>query len=92
MRELSLDLISPLAHAERGAQLAYSHADAYAICQALIAVGVIADFRAPDILRLGFSPLFLNFSDMDQAVQNLEQVMAQKLYRQPQFSRQNSVT
>ncbi|MEE4288910.1 MAG: kynureninase, partial [Erythrobacter sp.] len=51
-RGLALDLVSPALSAERGSQLSFRHAQAYAICQALIARGVIGDFRAPDVLRL----------------------------------------
>ena len=53
-----LQRITPYNEAERGSQLAYRHPQAYALCQALIKQGVIADFRAPDILRLGFTPLY----------------------------------
>jgi kynureninase len=88
----SMKLISPLAHGERGAQLAYSHADAYAICQALISVGVIADFRAPDILRLGFSPLYLGFQQVDEAVSKLEHIVANEVHRQRRFNRRQKVT
>ncbi len=88
----ALELVSPLAHAERGAQLAFSHPDAYAICQALVAAGVIADFRAPDILRLGFSPLYLRFQEVDEAVNKLEHIVANAVHRQRQFSRRQQVT
>jgi kynureninase len=84
--------LSPTAHVERGSQLSYSHPRAYAICQALIAMGVIADFRAPDILRLGFSPLYLSFSDLDRAVEALESVMRDKSYLDEQYQQRNAVT
>jgi len=84
--------LSPIAHAERGSQLSYSHPHAYAICQALIAMGVIADFRAPDILRLGFSPLYLSFSDLDRALEALESVMRDKSYLDEQYQQRNAVT
>ncbi len=84
--------LSPTAHAERGSQLSYSHPHAYAICQALIAMGVIADFRAPDILRLGFSPLYLSFSDLDRALEALESVMRDESYLDKQYQQRNAVT
>ena len=59
---------------------------------ALIAMGVIADFRAPDILRLGFSPLYLSFSDLDRALEALESVMRDKSYLDQQYQQRNTVT
>ena len=88
----SMNLLSPLDHGKRGAQLAYSHPQAYAVCQALISVGVIADFRAPNILRFGFSPLFLSFQDMERAVLHLEEVLETALYQRPEFSQRKDVT
>lgn len=87
-----LHLVTPLAHDQRGAQLAYTHPQAYAICQALIAAGVIADFRAPDILRFGFSPLYLRFSDIAEAVTRLAQVVQQGDYRSAAFNQRKTVT
>ncbi|MDM7861068.1 kynureninase [Alteromonas sp. ASW11-36] len=75
-----------------GAQLALRHENAYAICQAWIASGVIADFRAPDILRVGFSPLFLSFSDLVSAVEKLSAIMEAAEYLQPQFNEVHTVT
>lgn len=76
----------------RGSQLAFRHHEAYAICQAWIAQGVIADFRAPDILRIGFAPLYLSFSDITEAVSRLAEVMRQKAYLQPEFQQRQAVT
>lgn len=77
---------------ERGSQISYAHPSAYAICQALIDQGVIADFRAPDILRIGFSPLFLTFTDMVKAAQILANIMFTKAYLAPEFNVKNRVT
>ena len=88
----SLKLITPLDHANRGAQLAYSHPQAYAICQALISVGVIAVVRAPDIIRFGFSPLFLCFQDVETAVCKLEAVLVSALHKKSMFSQRKEVT
>ncbi|MDX1537860.1 kynureninase [Arsukibacterium sp.] len=87
-----LQLLTPLKPAERGSQLAYRHPDAYALCQALIAHGVVADFRAPDILRLGFTPLYLRYVDIWQAVTTLARLVASGEYLKPQYAIKNKVT
>lgn len=81
-----LVLCSPdIAH-ERGSQLAFSHNDAFAICQALIEKGVIADFRAPNILRFGFTPLYTSFEDVWLAVTTLVGIVESQLYRERRFN------
>ena len=90
LRELRL--CSPVDEAQRGAQLAYRHPQAFAICQALIAHGVIADFRAPDILRVGFSPLFLRFTDIGRSVDVLCRIMQEQLWRDPVYNVRHKVT
>jgi len=62
-----LDLVSPHDPTKRGSQLSFRHENAYALSQALIARGVIGDFRDPDILRLGFAPAYLRFEDIAEA-------------------------
>ena len=66
--------------------------DGYAIMQALIAKGVIGDFRPPDILRFGFTPLYTRFVDVWDAVDRLEQVMTSGEWRDPRFAVRASVT
>ena len=72
-----LDLVTPREHAQRGSQVCLTRAEgAYAIVQALIARGVIGDYRAgdamqPDILRFGFTPLYIGFEDAWKAVEHL---------------------
>lgn len=85
-------LVSPMQAQHRGAQLAYRHPQAFAICQALIAHGVIADFRAPDLLRLGFSPLPLRYVDIGTSVSVLIQIMRDERWRDPQFATRSKVT
>lgn len=81
-----LVLCSPdIAH-QRGSQLAFSHNDAFAICQALIEKGVIADFRAPNILRFGFTPLYTSFEDVWLAVTTLVGIVESQLYRERRFN------
>jgi kynureninase len=89
---LDLDLASPPDSARRGSQLSFRHAQAYAICQALIARGVIGDFREPDILRLGFAPAYLRFEDMAQAARHLAEVLETGEWRRDEFSRRSTVT
>jgi kynureninase len=84
--------ISPKKVENRGAQIALEHPHAYAICQALIANRVIADYRHPNILRLGFSPLFLSYTDMVKAATRLSEIVEAKVYLQPEFQVKNKVT
>ena len=77
---------------QRGSQLAFSHNHAFAICQALIEKGVIADFRAPNILRFGFTPLYTSFEDVWNAVNTLVDVVTTKLYAEPRFNLAGKVT
>jgi kynureninase len=81
---------SPADRNKRGAQLAYHHPHAFEICQALIAQGVIADFRAPDILRIGFSPLYLRFKDIWHSVEALAAIMTSESWRKPEYLRLGS--
>ncbi len=68
--DVTLELVSPPRASDRGSQLSFRHPEAYAICQALIARGVIGDFRAPDVLRLGFAPAYLSFTDIAAAARH----------------------
>lgn len=87
-----LRLVSPRESHRRGSQLAFAHPSAYAICQALMERGVITDFRAPDILRVGFAPLYNSFQDIRDAVSTLAGVMANKTYLEEKYTRLNKVT
>ncbi len=82
----------PQEPSQRGAQLAYHHPHAYAICQTLIAEGVVADFRAPDILRLGFSPLYVRFEDIWVSVERLAAILKTGAWRDHQISHRGKVT
>ena len=90
--ERALELVSPADPAQRGSQLSFRHPEAYALCQALIACGVIGDFRAPDVLRLGFAPAYLRFEDMAQAVQALADILATDAWDRPEFRQRAAVT
>lgn len=87
-----LDLVSPPRSDERGSQLSFRAPHAYAICQALIARGVIGDFRAPDVLRLGFAPAYLSFADMAAAARHLSEVLASGEWQLEEFNKRAAVT
>ena len=88
----NLRLCSSAVATERGSQLAFSHDDAFAICQALIEKGVIADFRAPNILRFGFTPLYTSFEDIYRAVTALADIVKSEFYKAPRFNITSKVT
>ncbi|MGE0042828.1 MAG: kynureninase, partial [Vicinamibacterales bacterium] len=87
-----LELVSPRQPAARGSQVCLSHPDAYPIAQALIARGVVGDFRAPDILRFGFAPLYTRFVDAWDAVDRLAAVLGSGEWRGPRFGVRARVT
>lgn len=91
-RGLALDLASPADPSERGSQLSFRHPQAYAICQALIARGVIGDFRDPDILRFGFAPAYLRFEDMAEAARHLAEVVDAGEWQRAEFQERAAVT
>jgi kynureninase len=85
-------LASPRDAARRASQVSLTHPEGYAIMQALIARGVIGDFRAPDILRFGFAPLYLRFVDVFDAVTVLREVIEGEHWRRPEFQARKAVT
>ena len=87
-----LALATPRDHASRGSQVSFRHAEGYAIMQALIAEGVIGDFRAPDILRFGITPLYLDEGDIDRAAAVLARIMATAAWDRPEFKTRAKVT
>jgi kynureninase len=89
---LGLRLASPRNPEERGSQVSFAHPEAYAVMQALIARGVIGDFRAPDLLRFGFAPLYVGFEDVGRAVAALHEVLATEEWRQERWQRRATVT
>src|SRR5664279_1955180 len=77
----------------RGSQVSVARSEGgYAIMQALIARGVIGDFRAPDLLRFGFAPLYTRFVDAWDAVEHLAQVLDREEWRDPRFLQRAPVT
>jgi kynureninase len=85
-------LVTPRDAGARGSQVSLRHPDGYAIMQALIARGVIGDFRAPDLLRFGFAPLYVRFVDVWDAVQTLVAIMAERAWDRPEFKQRAAVT
>ena len=76
----------------RGLHVSFAHPEGYAIVQALIARGVVGDFRDPDILRFGFSPLFLGHVDVVDAVEVLRDVLEARAWDRPEFRARAAVT
>lgn len=88
-----LQLITPTDHKIRGSQISFTHPEAgYPIIAALIAEGVIGDFRAPDILRFGVTPLYTSFADLWWAVDRLAAILDERRWDQPQFHQRKNVT
>jgi kynureninase len=90
--DMGFSLLSPREPAQRGSQLSWTHPQGYAIVQALIARGVIPDYRAPQVLRFGLTPLYLRFVDIWDAVEQLVQVMNREEWREPRFNQLAEVT
>jgi kynureninase len=88
---LGVELASPRAAGERGSQIALRHAEAYEVMQALIARGVIGDFREPDLMRFGLAPHYVSFADVERAVHALRDVLAQGAQRDPRFRQRKRV-
>jgi kynureninase len=91
-----VEVVTPRDHARRGSQVSFRHPHAYGVVQALIARGVIGDYRddgpRPGIARFGFTPLYLRHVDVYDAVEHLEAVLAEEEYADPAYSTRNAVT
>ena len=87
-----LILATPRDHALRGSQVSFRHPQAYAIMQAMIARGVVGDFRAPDVIRCGFTPLFLGADDVARAVAVICDIMQNRLWESPAYQTRAKVT
>ena len=84
--------LTPREPERRGSHVAYRHPHASEICQALIAAGVIGDFRAPDVIRFGLTPLYLGFEDVWIAVDRLACILQSGTWRDPSFATRRKVT
>jgi kynureninase len=87
-----VEIATPAEDARRGSQVSVRHPQAYAVVQALIARGVVGDFREPDIVRLGFAPLYLTHADALAAAEHLRDVLAEREYERPEFNQRATVT
>lgn len=85
-------LNSPRNPVMRGSQVSFTHPEGYAVMQALIAEGVIGDFRAPDVLRFGFAPLYNDLNDVQHAVDTLSRILRDESWNQPHFHEKADVT
>jgi kynureninase len=87
-----LECISPVEPERRGSHISFRHPHAFEICQALIADGVIGDFRSPNVVRFGITPLYLGFEDIWTAVDRLARILETKSWRDPRFAVRGKVT
>ena len=87
-----LQLESPIKPSERGSQVSFSHPSGYAIMQALIDRNIVGDFRAPDIIRFGITPLYISHEDIVQTVKVLEEILSNRLWNNPTYLNRKKVT
>lgn len=89
---LQLPSISPGIGERRGGHVSLLHEDGYAVVQALIARNIIPDFREPDAMRFGFSPLYVGFADVWDAMEAMQDILETRAWDQPQFKTKATVT
>jgi kynureninase len=87
-----LELASPRDPAQRGSHVVFAHPEGYAIVQALIARGVIGDFRTPDLMRFGFAPLYNNHAEIVGAAEILADILTSREWDQPRFRERGRIT
>ncbi|HEV3105863.1 MAG TPA: kynureninase, partial [Trinickia sp.] len=88
----ALTLVTPRAHVQRGSHVSFEHPHGYEVMQALIARGVIGDYREPHVLRFGLTPLYTRFVDVWDAVETLRDVLHSEAWRAPEFAARHAVT
>jgi kynureninase len=89
---LGLGLATPRSAAQRGSQVSFTHEQGYAIMQALIEGGVVGDFRAPNILRFGFAPLYVSHEDVVNSIKILCEVLTSGSWQAAQYQARKAVT
>ena len=89
---LGVALIGPRDMAERGSHVSFRCPEGYAVMQALIARGIIGDFRAPDLIRFGIAPLYNTAADMAATAAALADILATRAWDRPEFTRRRAVT
>lgn len=87
-----LDVVAPADPAHRGSQVSLRHPESYAVMRALIDRGVVGDFRAPDMMRFGFTPLYTRYTDVWDAVEILREILAAESWRDPKYAVRTKVT
>jgi kynureninase len=87
-----VQLASPRDPKQRGSHVVFAHEHGYAVMQALIARGVIGDFRAPDLMRFGFAPLYNSYGEIVRAAEVLADILASREWDQPRFHERARVT
>jgi kynureninase len=87
-----VEVVTPREPDRRGSQVAVRHEQAYGVVQALIARGVVGDFRVPDVVRLGFAPLYLTHADVLASAEHLRQVLDAKEYADERYATRATVT
>jgi kynureninase len=90
--DYGLELVTPREGAVRGSQVSYSHPQGFPIMQALIAQGVIGDYREPNILRFGFTPLYVSYTDVWDMVEILSNILRDRTWEKPEFQQRGNVT
>jgi kynureninase len=91
-REFDGRIVTPRDATARGSHVSICHRHGYEIVQALIARGIIGDFRAPDIMRFGFTPLYLRYRDVLDAAAALDDILRTEAWREPRFAVRAAVT
>jgi kynureninase len=89
---LGFTCVSPAEHAVRASHLSFAHEHAYPIMQAIIDRGVIGDFRQPNLMRFGFTPLYTRFVDCWDAVATIREAVQKEVWREARFQHRNLVT
>ena len=87
-----LTLLTPRDPASRGSHVSFAHANGYDVMQALIARGVIGDYREPNAMRFGFTPLYLGYADVWRAVQVLKDILTTRAWDDPRYAARAAVT
>ena len=92
LSKFDIKLATPKSSAQRGSHVSLIHDSAYAVMQALIEHGVIGDFRAPNYLRFGITPLYLGYCDIFHAIETLQEIMESGIWRKARFNKKSAVT
>lgn len=87
-----VEIVTPREHEHRGSQVSIAHEEGFAIMSALIARGIIGDYREPSILRFGLTPLYLGFADVWDTVEALRDILDNRLWDTPEFKVRGAVT